>query len=94
MDGYLYHYRCPRWYGTPSGVRNLFLYNKTSHTKSPESIAKKDAEELTGSKTCDIQLIQKFSIMIQPLYTYTPIIENTLPGLSKIKINYRHKEAS
>lgn len=66
MNVYTYHYTCPRWYGTATGTRHLYLEGSLQ----PEDAARRDAESVTGSTECDIHLIQKYTMVVQDVETY------------------------
>ena len=66
MDVYTYHYICSRWYGYVTGTRNLYLEGPTP----PEQAAQKDAKMFTGSETCDVQLIQKYKMVVTDVETF------------------------
>ena len=66
MDIYTYRYKCKRWYGNVTGTRNLYLEGSIV----PEEAAKKDAKSVSGSGDCDIQLIQKFTMVVTDVETY------------------------
>jgi hypothetical protein len=68
MDVFTYSYDCARWYGRHQGTRNLYL--DPASTTEPLVAAKEDAHNRTGSKTCDVHLIQKFRLAIEQLETY------------------------
>ena len=72
MDIYMYKYSCPRWWGLSQGLRNMNPGNVTSEDKITE-MAKNDANNYTGSKTCDISLLQKFHITMQSVKNYAAI---------------------
>ena len=66
MEVYTYHYNCKRWYGNVAGTRNLYLEG----TVHPEEAAREDAKTITGSSECDIQLVQKFTMMVTDVETF------------------------
>jgi len=66
MDVYTYHYTCQRWYGEVTGTRNLYLEN----SMPPEQAAQKDAKMANNSSVCDIQLIQKFKMVVTDVETF------------------------
>jgi len=68
MDVFTYSYDCPRWYGRNQGTRNLYL--DPMSTTEPIEAAKKDAQTISGSQTCDVHLIQKFRLAIEHVETY------------------------
>lgn len=63
---YTYSYLCTRWYGSLSGVRNIYMEGDMA----PEIAATKDAELISGSKTCDIQLLQRFRMVVSDVETF------------------------
>ena len=58
MDFYMYKSSCPRWYGIENNIRHIVVAKDTTETNVKHQ-AKQMANAITGSKTCDIQLIQK-----------------------------------
>ena len=68
FDLYSYKYSCPRWYGTLEGVNNLYI--KKNNEKDVNKIATKEANRLSGSKTCSISLLNKFEVSIKSIETY------------------------
>lgn len=91
MEGYLYHYNCARWYGSRTGLKNIFIDTKSKSDNTIEKIIEEDAKKISGSDTCDVQLLQKFSIHIQPLTTYSSIVDGSLHGLNNLKFTHRQK---
>ena len=72
---YSYKYKCPRWYGYEKGVKNIFIKNLDD--SNIKEIATNEANEITGSKNCNIDLLNKFEISIKSIETY--------PSLTGIK---------
>ena len=72
MDIYMYKYACPRWWGVSRGLRNM---NADSELDEKEviKIAHEDANRYTGSKTCDVSLLQKFHVSITPIKNYAAL---------------------
>ena len=66
MDVYTYRYSCQRWYSTVTGTRNLYLEQDIV----PEVAAKNDAKRITGSSDCDVQLIQRFKMVVTDVETF------------------------
>ena len=66
MNVFVYHYKCPRWYGWQTGTRHLYVEG-TAH---PEEAVMADARAMSGSDNCDIQLIQKYTMVVQDVETY------------------------
>jgi hypothetical protein len=76
---YTYKYECPRWYGVLSGIRNII-------GKTPEEaldLAKKDANEISGSQTCKVALLQKFHLSIKLAEPYPALIQCPLSNINK-----------
>lgn len=76
LDVYLYKYNCPRWYGIVSGLKNIVVDNEVTEDKILE-IAKQNSNQYTGSKTCDVYLLQKFNTCIKPIKSYSSL--STIP---------------
>jgi len=72
MNIYMYKYKCPRWYGIESGLRNVYL-DETLNEGDIQQTAEKDANNYTGSKTCSISLLQQFHMTIKPIKNYAAL---------------------
>ena len=72
MDFYMYKYICKRWYGNVSDVRHITV-NDTTTEDHVKKIATKHAKTLSGSQTCDIQLLQKYHMIVKPEKTYVSV---------------------
>ena len=72
MDFYMYKYNCQRWYGNVSDVRHLTVNDKTTE-EEVKQIAEKHSKIFSGSKTCDIQLLQKYHMIVKPEKTYVSL---------------------
>ena len=68
----MYKYSCPRWWGTLQGLRNMNADNGLDD-KAVIEIAHADANKYTGSKNCDISLLQKFHVSITPIKNYAAL---------------------
>ncbi len=79
MDFYMYKSTCPRWYGIENDIRHIVVAKDTSETNVKQQ-AKQMANSFTGSKTCDIQLIQKYHMIIQPKKSYAALTHLTFHG--------------
>ena len=69
MSIYLYKYNCPRWWGYSNGVSNIY----SSKDNSEEEVIKKatkNSNKMTGSKSCDIYLLQQFELNIKLVKNY------------------------
>lgn len=83
MDTYLYTFSCPRWYGKLTGVKNVYF--KEEHTEDEVvEILQERSNKLTGSKTCDIKLLQKLKVSIESVKNYD--------GLATIPLNIDNGE--
>jgi hypothetical protein len=72
LTTYTYLYNCQRWWGVVSGVRNL------AHDGEETDVIKKAtdiAENLTGSQTCDVSLLQKFQMSVQLSEPYPALVQ-------------------
>ena len=72
MDVYMYKYNCPRWWGYSQGLRNMNTGNITSEDEVVE-LAKQDANNYTGSKSCNISLLQKFHVTMKSVKNYAAL---------------------
>jgi len=79
MDFYMYKSSCPRWYGIQNDIRHIVVTKDTKEEDVKEQ-AKLTANGLTGSKTCNIQLIQKYHMIIQPKKSYAALTHLTFHG--------------
>jgi len=68
FDLYSYKFSCPRWYGDVEGVNNIYVKKDTK--KDIKKIAIKESNQLSGSKTCSISLLNKFEVSIKSIETY------------------------
>ncbi len=79
MDFYMYKSSCPRWYAIQNDIRHIVVAKDTKEENVKEE-AKQTANTLTGSKTCNIQLIQKYHMIIQPKKSYAALTHLTFHG--------------
>ena len=79
MDFYMYKSSCPRWYALQNDIRHIVVAKDTKEDDVKEQ-AKQTANTLTGSKTCNIQLIQKYHMIIQPKKSYAALTHLTFHG--------------
>lgn len=66
MDVFTYAYNCSRWYGAVSGTRNIYVEGEVTPIKA----ATEDAKRFTGSKTCDIRLLQRYKMIVSDVETF------------------------
>lgn len=79
MDFYMYKSSCPRWYALQNDIRHIVVAKDTKEDDVKEQ-AKQTANTLTGSKTCNIQLLQKYHMIIQPKKSYAALTHLTFHG--------------
>ena len=79
MDFYMYKSSCPRWWAIQNDIRHIVVTKDTKEDDVKEQ-AKLTANTLTGSKTCNIQLIQKYHMIIQPKKSYAALTHLTFHG--------------
>jgi len=75
----MYKSSCPRWYGTENDIRHIVV-TKDTQEEHVKDQAKQMANTITGSKTCNIQLIQKYHMIIQPKKSYAALTHLTFHG--------------
>jgi len=83
---FLYKFTCPRWYGNHTGLKNLIVNNNISD-EEVINLAQSKANFVSGSKTCDIFLLQKFNAIIKPCQSYSDLVSipfDTGNGLTKL----------
>tara|TARA_B110000483_G_C17857640_1_gene412892 strand:- start:186 stop:461 length:276 start_codon:yes stop_codon:yes gene_type:complete len=73
MDAYLYKYNCPgQWWGEYTGFRQMFT-NSVLNDDQAISVAKNDIKKSNGSNECDVTLLVKYKLSIEPIKTYPDI---------------------
>ena len=82
---YTYLYRCPRWYGVQTGVRNISV----PENLSAQQQATRDAQEVTGSQSCSVSLLQKFKMALRsveplPALAQFPLSVSSLKGKESV----------
>lgn len=69
MDFYMYKSSCPRWYGIDKDIRHIVVPQKTTENEVQEK-ARTNSNYASGSKTCKIELLQKYFMSIEPKKSY------------------------
>ena len=69
MDFYMYKSACPRWYGWHDNIRHVVV-DKDTPEATVISVAKKISNTVTGSKSCHVQLLQKYHMIIKAQKSY------------------------
>ena len=67
-DIYLYRYLCRRWWGDVHDVK----YLQVARNADVDHEVMRDAQETSGSKTCDVALLQHFQVCFKSAETYAP----------------------
>ena len=83
---FLYKYTCPGWYGKSEGLKNLIVNNSLTD-EEVINLAQTKANLDSGSKKCDIFLLQKFNAIIKPSQSYSDLASipiDTGNGLTKL----------
>ena len=72
MDTYLYKYKCPTWWGSVSGFKNI---NVTTNLSEKEVVQKaiKLEEVNNGYTSCSVDLLQKYRVSIQNIKNYSAL---------------------
>ena len=79
MDFYMYKSICPRWYGYITNIRHIVVPEKMAENKVID-LAEKQSNNMTGSGDCNIQLLQKYHMLIEPLKSYAALTSLTFHG--------------
>jgi len=65
----MYKAQCPRWFGWIDNIRHIVVDKNTSEN-DVKKLAAAVSNNITGSKTCDIQLLQKYHMLIEAKKSY------------------------
>ena len=87
MNIYMFKYDCPTWYGyfRSSGISQIQVNEDLSEEKII-NIAKRNANNRTGSSNCNIQLLQQFELSIKSVKNFS--------GLATIPISIETKSSN
>ena len=69
MDFYMYKSTFPRWYVCHDNIRHVVVEKDTSE-EEVINVTKKISNQVTGSKSCNIQLLQKYHMIIEAQKSY------------------------
>ena len=72
MDVYLYRSECQRWWGRVQNVRLVQV--DTAAGDDPHQAAVADAQFQAGSKTCNVDLLQRFRLIFESTETFQPMV--------------------
>ena len=76
MNTYMYKYNCRKWWGMKNGIRNFYIDESNDEDiKDIEKLIITDIKRVIKSDECDIELLQKFNIVIKPLNMYAPMVK-------------------
>jgi hypothetical protein len=92
MDFYMYRLNCTGWLGNYSDIKHIVVSRNTDESRVV-SQAKKISEDANGGGACDIQLLQKYHMMIEPKKSYPALTGLTFHGssISAVSINKNEK---
>jgi len=81
MDFYMYRSTCNGWLGAYNDIKHIVV---SRHTNEDEVLkkAKTITENNNGNTMCDIQLLQKYHMMIEPKKSYPALTGLTFHGSS------------
>ena len=65
----MYKSTCPRWYGWHNNIRHVVVEKDTSE-EEVINVTKKISNHVTGSKSCNVQLLQKYHMIIEAQKSY------------------------
>lgn len=69
MDFYMFKYICPTWLGNYQNIQHIVVPPNTTE-KEVEKMAKKFSNNITNSEKCDVNLLQKYRMMVVPEKSY------------------------
>ena len=81
MDFYMYRLSCDGWLSNYSDIKHIVV-SKNTHEKEVISRAKKISENRNSGGVCDIQLLQKYHMTIEPKKSYPALTGLTFHGSS------------
>ena len=85
MNVILYKYSCPRWYGNINGIKNISIDNNSEADEIKKQLTEIENKN-SGSKTCKIDLLQKYELSVKNIYNYSGITSipiNNIKNLNK-----------
>lgn len=77
----MYRSLCPRWHGTKDNIRHIVVAEGTGEDVVTRA-ARSQSGAITGSKSCEVQLLQKYHMLIQPKKSYPALTALTFHGYS------------
>tara|TARA_Y100001936_G_C15658908_1_gene450243 strand:+ start:300 stop:581 length:282 start_codon:yes stop_codon:yes gene_type:complete len=81
MDFYMYKSICSGWLGDYSDIKHIVVLRDTDEEEVLKK-AKLITENSGGGTKCDIQLLQKYHMMIEPKKSYPALTGFTFHGSS------------
>ena len=90
----MYRLSCNGWLGTYSDIKHIVVPRNT-HEKEVMFQAKKISENSNGGGDCNIQLLQKYHMMIEPKKSYPALTGLTFHGsaISAVSVNNEEKSS-
>ncbi len=90
MDFYMYRSTCNGWLGSYSDIKHIVVSRDTNEDEVLKK-AKTITENNNGNTVCNIQLLQKYHMMIEPKKSYPALTGLTFHGSSTKNININKK---
>ncbi len=81
MDFYMYRSTCNGWLGTYNDIKHIVVSRDTNEDEVLKK-AKTITENNNGNTGCNIQLLQKYHMMIEPKKSYPALTGLTFHGSS------------
>ncbi len=79
MDFYMYRSTCNGWLGTYNDIKHIVVSRDTNEDEVLKK-AKTITENNNGNTGCNIQLLQKYHMMIEPKKSYPALTGLTFHG--------------
>ncbi len=90
MDFYMYRSTCNGWLGSYSDIKHIVVSRDTNEDEVLKK-AKTITESTSGNTGCNIQLLQKYHMMIEPKKSYPALTGLTFHGSTTKNINLNKK---
>ena len=90
MDFYMYRSTCNGWLGSYSDIKHIVVSRDTNEDEVLKK-AKTITESTSGNTGCNIQLLQKYHMMIEPKKSYPALTGLTFHGSTTKNININKK---
>ena len=81
----MYKSSCPRWYGTNVDIRHIVVPQKTEEEHVVEK-ARINSNYASGSKSCKVELLQKYLMSIEPKKSYVGLTSLQFDGNNNVMV--------